>query len=161
MEKTRYPLRTNVGYFFNSPIGFSRSFHVDYPEIFIEPDLQAYNLVCDYSFSRTSEGLLLQATISADIDAECSRCLETCRIHVASEFEELYVFSTRALTETDDEIIPENGYIDLSVPFRDYLSVEIPINLACKPECRGICTQCGQNLNEVECEHTDSRVIFD
>ena len=30
-----------------------------------------------------------------------------------------------------------------------------------KPDCKGICTECGQNLNLAECEHTNGRIIFD
>jgi len=63
--------------------------------------------------------------------------------------------------ETDEETIPEDGYIDLGGLFRDYLLIELPMNSVCKKDCKGICIECGQDLNEGECEHTDSRVIFD
>ena len=59
------------------------------------------------------------------------------------------------------EVVPEDGYIDLGRPIRDYLLLDLPINLVCKPDCKGICVECGVNLNRETCEHTDSRIIFD
>jgi uncharacterized protein len=156
MEKKRYPLRTNVGYFLNKPIGFTRDFEFDFPEIFIDPDLNAWNFRGKYSFSRTREGLLLQANIEAEIESECSRCLEPMRVHVSTKFEDLYVFETRMKEELDEEEVPRDGYIELSVPFRDYLLLEVPIKSVCKPDCKGICLECGQNLNNAACVHNNS-----
>ncbi len=46
MEKKIYSLHTNVGYFYNRPIGYSRSFHQEYDEIFIQPDLNLKRFDC-------------------------------------------------------------------------------------------------------------------
>ena len=156
MEQIRHPLRTNVGYFLNKPIGYSREFEIDFPHIFIEPDFHADNLKGTYSFSCTSEGLLLQADLEADIKGQCSRCLEPVMVHVCTKFEELYVFETRMKEELDEEEVPNDGYIELGVPFRDYLLLEMPINTLCQPDCKGICIDCGQNLNAGTCEHNHS-----
>jgi uncharacterized protein len=153
MEKIKHPLRTNVGHFLNKPIGYRREFEIDFPEIFIEPDLNANNLKGNYSFSRTSEGLLLQAELEADLEGQCSRCLEPMPVHVATHFEELYVFETRIKEELDEEEVPNDGYIELGIPFRDYLLLEMPITNICRPDCKGICLDCGQNLNLGSCEH--------
>ena len=161
MEKINHPLRTNIGYFFNKPIGFFRDFEVENPEVFIEPDLQLYHLSGRYTFSRTREGLLLQGAFEAEIDSHCNRCLDPFRAILSTEFEELYVFENRAQDEFDEEIIPEDGYIDLGKRIRDYLLLDLPINLVCKPDCKGICVECGVNLNRETCEHTASRIIFE
>ena len=159
MEKQRYSLRTNVGYFFNRPIGFFRDFHAEFPEIFIDPDLNVFNLLSGYRFSRTREGLLLQAQLHGEIEAQCVRCLSIVRISIDTPFEELFFFLERSQEEFD-QIIPEDGYIDLGEIFRDYLLLEIPMNYICKPDCKGICVECGQNLNLGECEHNTSRIHF-
>ena len=153
MEKIKHPLRTNVGHFLNKPIGYSRKFEVDFPQIFIDPDLNANNFKGKYSFSRTSEGLLLQAELEADLEGQCSRCLEQMPVHVTTKFEDLYVFETRIKEELDEEEVPNDGNIELAIPFRDYLLLEMPINNICRPDCKGICLDCGQNLNSGTCEH--------
>jgi len=78
---------------------------------------------------------------------------------VDTPFEELFFFLERSQEEFD-QIIPEDGYIDLGEIFRDYLLLEIPMNYICRPDCKGICVECGQNLNLGECEHTTSRIQF-
>ena len=161
MEKINHPLRTNIGYFFNKPIGFSRDFTVENPDVFIEPDLQLFNLRGRYTFSRTREGLLFQGAFEAEVDSQCDRCLDPFRAKLSTEFEELYVFESRKQEEFEEEVVPEDGYIDLGRPIRDYLFLDLPINLVCKPDCKGICVECGVNLNRETCEHTNSRINFD
>ena len=50
-------------------------------------------------------------------------------------------------------ILPEDGHIDLEPLIREYLTLEIPIQPLCKPDCKGLCVECGENLNERLCEH--------
>ncbi len=152
MEKKPYSLRTNVGHFLNKAIGFSRDFPFNYPEIFIEPDLNIKNFKGEFRFSRTREGLLLQAALEGDLEATCVRCLTLHDAHIQTSFEELYEFASRVVGEAD-LIVPDDGYIDLGVIFREYLLLEMPINVLCKPDCLGLCPECGQNLNEKLCEH--------
>ena len=161
MEKKIYSLRTNVGYFYNRPIGYTKAFHQEYDEIFIQPDLNLKDLVVDFTLSRMREGLLMRAQLSAKVDMQCARCLIDYYAPIACEFEELYAFLERYQEETDEETVPEDGYIDFGKLFRDYLLIELPMNSTCSPDCKGICMECGQNLNESECEHTDSRVKYD
>lgn len=81
----------------------------------------------------------------------CFRCTE--------EFDEEYHFSfhhllTVALTgENEDRyFIVENEVLDLDeVAYTDIL-LELPTKYLCAPDCKGICPQCGQNLNEGACE---------
>jgi len=152
MEKQKYSLRTNIGYFLNKPVGFSRDFSINYPEVFIEPDLNVVNLASTLRFSRTREGLLLEANVIGQILVTCVNCLSDFLCEAKTEFEELYVFAQRSQDDLD-MIIPDDGYIDLGVIFREYLLLEIPINAVCKPDCKGLCPECGQNLNENMCKH--------
>ena len=159
MEKQKYSLRANDGFFFNKPSGFSRDFHAEFPEIFLEPDLNVFNLQAAYRFSRTREGLLLQTELRGDIQSQCVRCLTESTVPVATSFEELFYFPERTQEETD-QLVPTDGYIDLADIFRDYLLLEIPINHLFKPDCKGVCVECGQNLNVADCPHTDRRIIL-
>ena len=44
MEKQKHTIRINIGYFLNQANGYFRDFHVEFPEIFIEPDLNVIEL---------------------------------------------------------------------------------------------------------------------
>jgi uncharacterized protein len=145
------PLRLNVGYMYNKSIGSSREVPLDVDHITIE-DLSIRNLKSIIRMSRTREGLLLQVKAAAEVETGCVRCLIDFYLPVATEFEELYQFPARHREETD-LILPNDGYLDLSPVYREYLILSIPIKGICRPDCAGLCAICGTNLNETRCEH--------
>ncbi|MFW5713209.1 MAG: YceD family protein [Brevefilum sp.] len=151
MNNSNNPLRLNVGYLYNKPIGTSREVPVDFDEIQIE-DLLVRNLESIVRISRTREGLLLQVSAEALVETVCVRCLVDFFLPVEIEFEELYQFQSRHREETD-LILPTDGYIDLDPLYREYLILAMPIKRLCKEDCKGLCVICGANLNETTCEH--------
>ena len=84
------------------------------------------------------------------------RCLENFKQPLHANFQELFTYSLEALSE-DEESIPEDGYLDFEKSISDYLFLEYPIKPLCKPDCRGLCLVCGQNLNEADCEHVEKK----
>ena len=151
MNNSNNPLRLNVGYLYNKPIGTSRDVPVDIKALNLE-DLLIKDLRSLVRISKTREGLLLQTEGEAQIEATCARCLDEFYLPVKFEFEELYQFPSRHREETD-LILPYDGFIDLASLYREYLILAMPIKPICKPDCKGLCAVCGANLNETTCEH--------
>jgi uncharacterized protein len=145
------PLRLNVGYFYQKPIGYSREIIDEVDQVELD-DLVIRNLKYTVLGSRTREGLLLQVKGTAEVETDCVRCLQDFFLPEEFEFEELYQFPSRTLEETD-LILPQDGQIDLRPLFREYLILALPIKRLCKPECKGLCVVCGTNLNDSTCEH--------
>jgi uncharacterized protein len=85
---------------------------------------------------------------------ECARCLTDFDHELDWEFTELYAFNKKSVSESD-LLLPEDQHIDLQPLMREYALLEIPINPICKPNCKGLCFVCGQNLNEADCGHRD------
>jgi len=152
MTNPRRPLRLNVGFLINQPIGVSREFLFDYPEIKAGEDTRLTNFSGSARISRTPQGLLVQAKFEASLTMECVRCLETYQQRLGWEFTELYAFSRRSVTESG-LLVPEDAHIDLEPLTRDYALLEVPINPICKENCRGLCPVCGENMNQVDCGH--------
>jgi len=155
------PLRINVGFLYNLPIGTFRDFPFDETGFDLAVDISTSNLTGNIRISRTSEGLLLQSEFHTHIPATCVRCLEDFDQPLNVEFTELYVFPKQRTCEqpVDDEpelVLPENGYIDVSPLLREYLLLEIPIKPLHDPECKGLCPQCGVNWNDTTCTHYSS-----
>ena len=151
MSNKNQPLRLNVGYLYNKAIGTVRDIPVDFDRLAIE-DLKLKDLKSTLRISRTREGLLLQLDGEAEVQAECVRCLKEFFLPVKFEFEELYQFPSRYREETD-QILPDDGYIDLSSLYREYLILAMPIKSLCREDCRGLCEECGADLNETSCPH--------
>ena len=107
--------------------------------------------------TRTPQGILMQADFQTLTGLECVRCLTNFQQPLHITFTELYAFSTRYATDSG-LLMPETGVIDLTPVLREYALLEIPISPLCKPECKGLCPICGNNLNETTCNHEEASV---
>jgi len=148
----RYPLKINVGFFFNLPIGSSRDIHFEFPTLHLPPDLDVVDFKGMAHISRTPQGLLFEGKFDALTSAECVRCLEPISLVMKTEFNEVYAYKSHSFTESG-LYVPEDGNIDLSPIVREYLMLEYPIKPLCRADCQGLCTICGENLNNNACEH--------
>lgn len=155
MSYPHQPLRLNIGFLLGQPIGTSRDFIFEYPQIRLGEDFILLDFSGAANFSRTPQGLFLQAKFQGLVELECVRCLEDTNHKLEMEFSELYAFNQRSVSESG-LLVPESGYIDLELLLREYALLEIPINPICKIECKGLCLECGQNLNQKDCGHQHS-----
>jgi uncharacterized protein len=153
----QHPLRLNVGFLINQPIGTSRDFEFSSPTIHLSPDLDLSNFAGVARIGKTPQGLLVQAKFRGDIQMECVRCLEPANQNLKADFSELFAFSSREMTDSG-LILPEDGHIDLEPLVRDYMIIEVPIQPLCKSDCKGLCPICGENLNLTTCEHQATRM---
>ena len=152
MANPRKPLRLNVGFLVNSPIGISRVFDFEANRIPVGDDLVLIDFSGMAKISRTPQGLLIQGDFQGTIPQECVRCLCEFSQNMHWEFTELYAFKKENITESG-LMMPDDAHIDLEPLIREYALLEVPINPLCKPNCKGLCTICGENRNEVDCGH--------
>jgi uncharacterized protein len=151
----RRPLELNVGFLINAVVGTNREFSFDYENMKFSDDLSVTDFVGTATFSRTQQGLLLQGAFSAKMQLECVRCLEGYTQAISWSFTDLYAFDERSLSESN-LLVPEEGRIDLAPLLREYAILEIPIQPVCKADCKGLCPECGENLNKSDCGHRPS-----
>ena len=152
MTNPRRPLRLNVGFLINATIGTSRDFNFDYETIRLGDDLSVREFTGVARFSRTPQGLLLQGEFEAETDLDCVRCLDSFSQPLKWSVTDLYAFDRRNMTESG-LLVPEDGQIDLEPLLREYALLEFPISPVCKPDCKGLCPVCGENLNKTDCGH--------
>jgi uncharacterized protein len=148
----RRPLRLNVGFLISSPIGTSHDFNFDYEKMRLGEDLLVREFSGTARFDHTPQGLILQGSFSAQTDLDCVRCLEGFVHTLKWTVTELYAFDERSLSESE-LLVPEDKHIDLEPILREYALLEFPISPICKPECKGLCQVCGENLNLKDCGH--------
>jgi len=153
VHKSTNPLRLNVGFLINQTVGSSRDFVFDIPHIHLSPDLDLDELVGSARISRTAQGLLVQVKLQAKLPSECVRCLSDIHLPLQIEFTDLYAFTINSVTDSNLRL-PDDGHISLGPLVREYMILEIPISPLCKPDCKGLCASCGENLNEITCDHT-------
>jgi uncharacterized protein len=86
----------------------------------------------------------------------CDRCLADYEFALDADGELLFVLgkSSAAGESGEDEIqyIPADAQeIDLTVDLRDALMLSLPLKSLCREDCKGLCPNCGQDLNEGMC----------
>jgi uncharacterized protein len=101
----------------------------------------------------------LRGRLSVGLELQCARCLEPVPRQIDREFELLYrplgVDAGRdELSVTDAEA--EIGYyqgegILLEDVLREQVLLALPVKITCHEDCKGLCPQCGKNLNQEEC----------
>lgn len=89
------------------------------------------------------EGIYVSGEITAHFVGDCSRCLSEISFTANEFFAELYAYN-----QQDDELALDGESLDLELVIRDTLLAGIPINPLCKPDCLGLCVECGANLND-------------
>ncbi len=154
MERFADYLVLNIGFIVHEMIGYSRDFPFDAEFVRLPPDLILNPLHGTVRVTRTAQGLLVQTKMRANTPSECVRCLDEFSQILDVDYTDLYAFTRDSLTESD-LLVPENGKIDLAPILREEMLLAIPISPLCKPDCKGLCAVCGENLNSNPHNHDE------
>ena len=108
------------------------------------------------SFSGTymlaDETVIVRGIARAVIESPCARCLAATVTSVEAEVEEAFIRDKGEEREADDDQYMYSGHVlELDEAVRTALLLEMPSRVLCKEDCRGLCDQCGANLNINEC----------
>ena len=108
------------------------------------------------SFSGTymlaDETVIVRGTARAVIESPCARCLKPTETDVTAEVEEAFIRDQGQEREADDDQYMYSGHVlELDDAVRTALLLELPSRILCKEDCRGLCDQCGADLNIHEC----------
>ena len=147
-------LRLNVGFLLHQGAGTSREFEIDLPALQVGDDLDLLFLRGLLRLTRTGEGLYIEGSLESEIDLECDRCLTQVNRALAVELGELLYYPPRPGTDPSENV-PETGTLDLRPLVREHLLLDMPMHALCRSDCKGLCAECGGNLNETTCEHPE------
>ena len=151
MPNPRKPFRINVGFIIHEETGYSHEIPFELDKIKLD-DLELQNLTGSVMIGRTPQGLIVQGKFSADTKLECVRCLREFNFSLNWDITDLYAFNRKSVSESE-LLVPDDAHIDLAPLIREYALLEIPIKPLHDPECKGLCIECGQDLNIRDCGH--------
>jgi uncharacterized protein len=120
-----------------------------------EPDI-AHALL---RFFRIGKSVQVDGSIQISASMRCSRCVGdfSCPLDIAFKeeyipFEELDPEADHELTGSELNIgFYRNDEIDTGELVKEQVLLAVPMKPLCSMECRGICPECGTNLNERAC----------
>jgi uncharacterized protein len=102
----------------------------------------------------TGNGWALRLRFEAGLRGPCMRCLEPA--DPSFEVDAREVEQPGGGEELQSPYVDSDGDLDLAGWARDALALALPAQLTCRPDCAGLCPQCGANLNE-DPEHAHER----
>lgn len=110
----------------------------------------------EISSNRTNDGYHLRGRLSIPFIETCDRCLTEFQQETESTFD--------IILTKNEEIAEDNGnydvlffpanadFIDLTEIFHDLICLEEPFKKICKEDCKGLCANCGTDLNVSSCD---------
>ena len=94
------------------------------------------------------------------LEMPCGRCLEAFEVPVDARFELRYVPQSQSAAADEEHEIREDdlttayyreGTLDVIEMLREQFQLALPMKPLCAQSCRGMCPECGTNLNRAEC----------
>lgn len=116
---------------------------------------------------RSSAGITaVEGTINTAVDIACTRCLERITVPLKFDFVSRFVatesFGTSGEHEVHGEELDydaiEGEQVDLTNVVREQLLLNLPQQVLCSEDCRGLCEKCGGNRNLIDCSCEDDEL---
>jgi len=134
-----------------------------YPPEALGEEREDFTLVApvDLSFdiSQDKDKFRLVGQVQTTLELPCSRCLESYTLPVNAAFDLRYHPRTENSGEGEREVeeddlttaFYDNEEIDLGQLMHEQFYLALPMKPLCKDNCRGLCPECGTNLNRGTC----------
>ncbi len=148
-------LKFNVGFLLNTGAGNSQDSDLDIPKVRVADDLMLDYVQGPMRLSRTQEGILVQATLHIGLNDECYRCLDPVTRDVELTIEELYSYNSYPAAEFT---IGDDAILDLGPLLRAETLIDTSHRVLCSDDCKGLCPECGINLNNETCNCRDEAI---
>jgi uncharacterized protein len=114
----------------------------------------------EFDIHKDKDRFRLAGRVRTELELTCSRCVEPYRFPIDATFDQRYLPSSQASTEAEREVEQddlETSYysddqIDLNELMREQFYLTLPMKPLCRDDCKGLCPQCGTNLNTGACD---------
>lgn len=150
----------NVAQLLKERTGATRSYTVREEIENLDPEIVALDrLTGTLQLMRTIDGVLATGMLSTSLGLICDRCINPFVSRVDVELEDEFkpsidIASGATLPvalEDEGNVIDAHHILNLQEVLRQRILLSQPIHPLCRSDCRGLCINCGQNLNEGVC----------
>lgn len=123
------------------------------PDEFVACAPFSYSVV----LSNVGGAILVTGTVTGEARTSCARCLDDMTVSISGEVEGYFIIEGEGqapedMDEDEFDVLPESHEIDLETLLMAAVLVDLPLVPLCDEDCKGICAQCGANLNEGACD---------
>ena len=113
------------------------------------------SLVVDARLTSLEDGVLARGRADVHVHSECVRCLRDLDEERTVTFDELYYLpeAARAAEDGEDVLLVGEDSLDLEPALRDALVPALPFRPLCRPDCAGLCPECGRRVDDLPADH--------
>ena len=152
--------RFNVAQLLQEVVGATRRYELDDDRLDLDDGLFVRPVLGHVRLTRSLNGVLADAELHGNVQLECGRCLtefsQAIQFPFSEEFYQTVVVNTGVRLPKPEEpdvfLIDENHKLDLADAMREYALVNVPMLPLCREACKGLCPECGHDLNEGPCD---------
>lgn len=128
----------------------NENFVIDDNEFLEETSLNE-NISLSGEVFKTYDGLILSGIINYTFADQCARCLKEFDNKINTKFQASIV---QVIDEESDEIqlVITDGNIKMDETIKQLIYLSMPMKSLCGKDCKGICPNCGINLNNEKCQ---------
>ena len=117
------------------------------------------NVRINGKLTRIEQDIFFSGQLQASLQVDCTRCLKPFPLVVKNKMQVHFIprakeqSSGAEVKETDiEQEIYKEDRVDLIPPVRDNILLDVPLIRLCNDTCKGICSECGNDLNTNQCE---------
>jgi uncharacterized protein len=155
-------LQYNVSTLLKEPVGSTREYDIEGRALVNEDGPETRDVAGHATFLRTNEGILVSAAAHGIERERCSRCLRDIDTPITLDFQEVFYTKNDIQTgvhlprpdDADAFLIDGHQVLDLEEAIRQFWNAALTMQPLCRPDCKGLCPQCGQDWNEGSCNCT-------
>jgi uncharacterized protein len=146
------------------PSHFSETIAAHELEIGYNYTAKVLPIVFDMEVDPLEKGCLISGTFSYKAELPCARCLEQAAVSGHTSFaiqlkprSALKVLKNDPEPDEIDEVFIDGEVFETSELVKEQLFLIIPEKALCREDCRGLCPNCGTNLNETGCKCPEAK----
>ena len=110
---------------------------------------------------RRHEEPIAPRDLTGELTGVCGRCLADFTEALEVDFVELFAYPNSTTEETtDSDEIPrlEGDHLDLEPVVRDAVVLSLPLSPLCRPDCAGLCPECGERFDDLPAGHSHDQL---
>ena len=133
--------------------------HFDFVEKISDLDLDEIfhgELKLSCKMDKSHHQIIINCDINFETSLTCDRCISEFKKTFSKQFQNIYFI----IYDSEKEVVEDPGVyylsptedkIDLLKDVKEYMNIAIPMKVLCNDDCKGLCPNCGKDLNQFEC----------
>lgn len=145
-----------------------RHFEVTAAELEVQDEFLRFEapFTADVKIGRAMQTFTVKGAVVGTVHGECGRCLAVAQAEIKTTFRLLVqrkqadAEELEAVADEDEILVVDPGMreVDLAQAMRDAVVLDLPRRIHCRPDCKGLCSSCGADLNQGACSCSQEKV---